>query len=126
MRNNAVRLSIMFLRIVLMVVLRKARDMLGFAYGSENIGYGSIGGAPATNFPRDFNVNNNATEVGSYTRRPCSSIGRSGRRSYGLDLGKLGRINEDRVCSFREDRVYENLYRRRIIVYRKGKNYLVR
>ncbi|EEF40289.1 conserved hypothetical protein [Ricinus communis] len=128
MRNNG-KLSIMFMRIARapIKVLRKARDvyvnsMLGLARGSENIGYGTIGGDPATNFPRDLSVNNNATEVESYMRRPRSSIVRSERRSYGLDIGKLGRIDEDRVCSFRKDLVNENLYRRRSVAYHKRNN----
>ncbi|XP_021625031.1 uncharacterized protein LOC110624229 [Manihot esculenta] len=112
-------------------VLCKARDyyvkrMLNFA-GSGRVGYGSIGGATAQ-LPRSFSVNSSRAvddeefkellrllsakgirDVETFLRcrgndRRSYSKGCSGmRRSYSVGVGKMGRIDEDKACSFRED-----------------------
>lgn len=113
-------------------VLCKARDlyvksMLNFA-GSGRVGHGSIGGGTAQ-LPKSFSVNSSRavvddkefkkllrlvsakgiSDVETYLRcrggdRRSYGIESSGmRRSYSVGVGKIGRIDEDRACSFREE-----------------------
>ncbi|KAF2320820.1 hypothetical protein GH714_031036 [Hevea brasiliensis] len=128
MRSKANKLSklVQITRAPIRVVC-KARDfyvksMLNFA------GYGGIGGGTAQ-LPKSFSVNSSRavdddeefkkllrllsakgiSEVETYLH--CRqddgrsySKGSSGmKRSYSVGVGKIGRIDEDRACSFRED-----------------------
>ncbi|XP_025013659.2 uncharacterized protein LOC112535315 [Ricinus communis] len=123
-------------------ILCKARDfyvkgILGFA-NSGNVGCGSIGGG-ATDLPKSYSVNSlrdvddeefkkllrllseKGTETESYMQsseqgdwRSCSRKASAMRRNYSVGVGKIGRIDEGRACSFREeeDDVNGNSYSR--------------
>ncbi|KAJ9128480.1 hypothetical protein P3X46_034967 [Hevea brasiliensis] len=113
-------------------VMCKARNfyvksMLKFA-GSGEVGYGGIGGGTAQ-LPKSFSVNPSSavddeeefkkllrllsakgiSELETYLHCRESdgrsySKGSSGmKRSYSFGIGKTGRIDGDRACSFRED-----------------------
>ncbi|KAJ9159372.1 hypothetical protein P3X46_024881 [Hevea brasiliensis] len=113
-------------------VMCKARDfyvksMLKFA-GSGKVGYGGIGGGTAQ-LPKSFSVNSSRavdddeefkkllrllsakgiSELESYLHcregdgRSYSQGSNGMKRSYSVGVGKIGRIDEDRACSFRED-----------------------
>ncbi|KAJ9159377.1 hypothetical protein P3X46_024886 [Hevea brasiliensis] len=132
MRSKANKLSklVQITRAPIRVVC-KARDfyvksMLNFA-GSGKAGYGGIGGGTAQ-LPKSFSVNSSRavdddeefkkllrllsakgiSQVETYLH--CRqddgrsySKGSSGMKSsYSVGVGKIGRIDEDRACSFRE------------------------
>ncbi|WCJ18028.1 hypothetical protein M5689_000410 [Euphorbia peplus] len=105
-------------------ILCKARDvyikgMLGFSRG-VNAGYGSAGiGGGVARLPRSYSVNS-SIEVDEEELRRLLRLksqkesemkmqhnqqyeSRGMKRSYSVGLGKIGKIEEDRACSFRED-----------------------
>ncbi|KDP44541.1 hypothetical protein JCGZ_16374 [Jatropha curcas] len=95
-------------------ILCKARDfyvkgMLDFA-DSGKVGYVSAGGgAGAPHFPKNFTVNSSKTMNDEELKHLQQLVSREQgdlcgmKRSYSVAVGKLGRIDEDRPCSFRED-----------------------
>ncbi|WCJ18029.1 hypothetical protein M5689_000411 [Euphorbia peplus] len=117
-------------------ILCKARDvyvkgLLGFS----GVGNGSTGiGGGIARLPKSFSVNSSMevdeeelrrllrlksqkeSETRSFTRKDvelystdCNGM----KRSYSVGLGKIGKIEEDRACSFREDVIdVNNLYPR--------------
>ena len=123
------------------------KNMLDFA-NSGKVGCGSIGGGVA-NLPKSYSVNSSSTreaddvefrqllrllskkgsEMESYMqyckqgdhRRSCSRESSAMRRSYSVGLGKIGKIDEDRACSFREDEEDANEY-----LYNRSRSHAIR
>ncbi|KDP44535.1 hypothetical protein JCGZ_16368 [Jatropha curcas] len=94
-------------------ILCKARDlyvkgMLDFA-DSGKVGYGSTGSG-GLHLPKSFSVNSSSTAMKDEELKQlvqlfsCKQGDLCGMgRSYSVGVGKIGRIDEDRTCSFRED-----------------------
>ncbi|KDP44540.1 hypothetical protein JCGZ_16373 [Jatropha curcas] len=95
-------------------ILCKARDfyvngMLDLS-NSGKVGYGSAGsGAGAPHLPRSFSVNSSKAMNDEEFKQllqlfSCEKDDFCGmKRSYTVRVGKIGRIDEDKPCSFRED-----------------------
>ncbi|KDP44537.1 hypothetical protein JCGZ_16370 [Jatropha curcas] len=93
-------------------ILCKARDfyvkgMLDLS-NSGKVGYGTAGSG-ASQLPKSFSVNSSKAMNDEEFKQllqlfSCKQDDFCGmKRSYTVRVGKIGRIDEDRPCSFRED-----------------------
>ncbi|GLT47394.1 hypothetical protein SLA2020_210960 [Shorea laevis] len=129
-------------------VLSKARDfyMKGMDDCASRLGNGGVMGGPGlhvSQLPKSFSVKSSRSSDGDEelrellrsaskrameckarqeTKNVRESAGMQGMRSYSVGIGKIGRIDEDKPCSFEEDVVYPRsrscAVRRNVVVYR--------